>query len=119
VYSSGSIGTAGVLFIDKSAAREVVAGLNRGIGALIESMNDPCIPRYPRMLKGVALLNTRSFRSVDRFWIPNTVEHVRRDGFDCDTAGFPATLLFSAPIFNKREITLYCNASYLLYGFPL
>ena len=57
--SSGSMATVDVLSIDKWATRAVAAGLNRGIGALIESVDDPGMPHYPRMLKGVALLDAK------------------------------------------------------------
>lgn len=57
--SSRSSAVVDVLPIDKWAARAVEAGMNRGIGALIESMDDPGMPHYPRMLKGVASLDTK------------------------------------------------------------
>jgi thioester reductase-like protein len=41
-----------VLPIDTWAGRAVSMGLNRGVAALIESMDDPDQPSYPRMLRG-------------------------------------------------------------------
>jgi nucleoside-diphosphate-sugar epimerase len=40
-----------VLPIGQWAARAVAMGLNRGVAALIESMDDPGQPHYPRMLR--------------------------------------------------------------------
>ena len=40
-----------VLPIEAWSQKAIAAGLNRGIGALIDSMDDPNQPHYPRMLK--------------------------------------------------------------------
>lgn len=41
-----------VLPVEQWTQMAVVAGLNRGVAALIDSMDDPGQPHYPRMLKG-------------------------------------------------------------------
>ncbi|RAH41218.1 putative polyketide synthase [Aspergillus brunneoviolaceus CBS 621.78] len=41
-----------VLPVEEWSARAVAVGLNRGVAALIDSMDDPGQPHYPRMLRG-------------------------------------------------------------------